>query len=131
LHLHAFLTSALDGGEWSASRPGRFIPSERAPWYQLDRRLGGPQSPSGRGGGEKNAQPLPELKPPIIQPVAQHYTTELSRRYSSTRSTRKQTWSKLTALCHFPKISLIFWSYRLFGRDTQNTRGNENIQNVG
>jgi hypothetical protein len=24
------LTSALDGGEWSASRPGRFTPSERA-----------------------------------------------------------------------------------------------------
>ena len=22
--LHSFLTSALDGGEWSASRPGRF-----------------------------------------------------------------------------------------------------------
>jgi hypothetical protein len=25
------LTSALDGGEWSASRPGRFIPKERTP----------------------------------------------------------------------------------------------------
>jgi hypothetical protein len=25
------LTSALDGGEWSASRPGRFSPRERAP----------------------------------------------------------------------------------------------------
>jgi len=25
------LTSALDGGEWSASRFGRFIPRERAP----------------------------------------------------------------------------------------------------
>jgi hypothetical protein len=25
-----FLTSALVGGEWSASRPGRFIPGERA-----------------------------------------------------------------------------------------------------
>jgi hypothetical protein len=25
------LTSALDGGEWSASRPGRFIPRERIP----------------------------------------------------------------------------------------------------
>jgi hypothetical protein len=24
-------TSALDGGEWSASRPGRFTPRERAP----------------------------------------------------------------------------------------------------
>jgi hypothetical protein len=26
-----FLTSALTGGEWSASRPGRFTPVERAP----------------------------------------------------------------------------------------------------
>jgi hypothetical protein len=25
------LISALDGGEWSASRPGRFTPRERAP----------------------------------------------------------------------------------------------------
>jgi hypothetical protein len=25
------LTSALDGGEWSASRAGRFTPSERVP----------------------------------------------------------------------------------------------------
>jgi hypothetical protein len=31
IQLHAFLTSALDGGEWSASRPGRFTPRERAP----------------------------------------------------------------------------------------------------
>jgi hypothetical protein len=28
---HIFLTSALVGGEWSASRPGRFNPGERAP----------------------------------------------------------------------------------------------------
>jgi hypothetical protein len=26
-----FLTSALVGGEWSTSRPGRFTPRERAP----------------------------------------------------------------------------------------------------
>jgi len=38
------LTSALDGREWSASRPGRFTPREKHPWYPLDRRLGGPQS---------------------------------------------------------------------------------------
>jgi hypothetical protein len=25
------LTSALDGGDWSASRPGRFTPRERTP----------------------------------------------------------------------------------------------------
>jgi hypothetical protein len=28
---HAFSTSVLDGGEWSASCPGRFTPRERAP----------------------------------------------------------------------------------------------------
>jgi hypothetical protein len=29
--IHIFLISALVGGEWSASRPGRFTPGERAP----------------------------------------------------------------------------------------------------
>jgi len=31
VQLHAFLTSALDGGEWSASRAGYFTPMERVP----------------------------------------------------------------------------------------------------
>jgi hypothetical protein len=30
VYIHIFLTSALAGGEWSASRPGRFTPGERA-----------------------------------------------------------------------------------------------------
>jgi hypothetical protein len=38
-----------------------------------------PQRRSGYGGEEKNSQPLPGLEPPIIQPVPQRYTTELSR----------------------------------------------------
>jgi hypothetical protein len=45
----------------------------------LDRRLGGPQSRSGRGGEEKNSHALLGLEPPIIQPIAQRYATELSR----------------------------------------------------
>jgi hypothetical protein len=32
----------------------------------------------GRGGEEKISQPLPRLEPPIIRPVAQRNTTELS-----------------------------------------------------
>jgi len=28
--LHSFLTSALDGSQWSASRPGHFTPEIRA-----------------------------------------------------------------------------------------------------
>jgi hypothetical protein len=30
IELHAFLALALDGGEWSASRPDCFTPRERA-----------------------------------------------------------------------------------------------------
>jgi len=37
------------------------------------------QSQSGRGSEQKNSQPLPRLKPPIIEPVVRRYTTELSR----------------------------------------------------
>jgi hypothetical protein len=41
------LTSALDGGEGSISRPGRFTPQGKNPWYPLGRKLGGPRSRSG------------------------------------------------------------------------------------
>jgi hypothetical protein len=52
-------------------------PQGKGPWYLLNRSLGGPQSRSGRGGEEKNSQPLPGLEPLIIQPVAQSYTMSL------------------------------------------------------
>jgi hypothetical protein len=31
IYIHGFLTLALDGGDWSASRPGSSIPGERVP----------------------------------------------------------------------------------------------------
>jgi hypothetical protein len=31
VYIHVFLTSAVVGGEWSASRPGSFTPGDRAP----------------------------------------------------------------------------------------------------
>jgi hypothetical protein len=31
VYIHIFLTSELIGGEWSASRPGRFIPVKELP----------------------------------------------------------------------------------------------------
>jgi hypothetical protein len=73
------LTSVLDGGEWSSSHPLPLYPQGKSHWYPLDRRLGGPQSRSVRGGEEENCQPLAGLESPIIQPVAQRCTTELSR----------------------------------------------------
>jgi hypothetical protein len=40
------------------------LPPGKETLVPLDRRLGGPQSQCGRGGEEKNSQPLPELEPP-------------------------------------------------------------------
>jgi hypothetical protein len=70
------LTSALDGGEWSASRSGRFTPRERAP---STHRIGGwvgPRAVLDAVVKRKIPSPRRESNPrtPIIQPVAQHYT---------------------------------------------------------
>jgi hypothetical protein len=55
------------------------LPPGKSSWYPLDGRLGEPQSRSGRGGEEKNSEPLPGIEHPIIQHVAQRYTAEPSR----------------------------------------------------
>jgi hypothetical protein len=66
--LHAFLTSGLDTGEWSASSPGRFTLRGKNPRHPLNRRIGGPQSRSGRRGEKKNSQYLPEVEPQSYSP---------------------------------------------------------------
>jgi hypothetical protein len=64
VQLHAFLISELDGGEWSASRSGRFTPGS------LDRRLGGTQSRSRHSGEEKKFPASSGDRTPIVQPEA-------------------------------------------------------------
>jgi hypothetical protein len=54
------------------------------PWYPLDRRLGGPQSRSGRGSEEKCSQPMPGIEPQNPDRPARSLVsipTELSRLY--------------------------------------------------
>ena len=41
------MTAALEGGEWSAARPGRTLPPGKS-GYPFYRRLGGPQGRPGR-----------------------------------------------------------------------------------
>jgi hypothetical protein len=43
--------------------PRPLYPQGKNPWYPLDRRLGGPQNRSGRGGEEKTSQPPPGIEP--------------------------------------------------------------------
>jgi hypothetical protein len=44
VYIHAILTSALDGDEWSAWCPGRFIAKERAPYTNWIEGWEGPRS---------------------------------------------------------------------------------------
>jgi hypothetical protein len=68
--MHIFLTSALVGGEWSASRPGKFTPGTH--WTG-----GWVGSRAGLDDVEKRNS-LPYLgsnsDPSVVQPVASHYT---------------------------------------------------------
>jgi hypothetical protein len=70
------LTSALDGGEWSATRPGRFTPRERAPGTHWVRGRVGPKAVLDAVVKKKIPSPRRESNPtiPIVRPVAQRYT---------------------------------------------------------
>jgi len=66
---------ALEGGEWSASRPGRFLPPGKTR-YPLYRRLCGTQARSGQV--QKISHP-PGFVPRTVQPVASRYTDYATR----------------------------------------------------
>jgi hypothetical protein len=70
------LTSALDGGKWSVSRPGRFTPKKRAPGTYWVGGWVGPRTVLGAVGKRKIPSPRRESNPrtPIVQLVAQRYT---------------------------------------------------------
>jgi hypothetical protein len=70
------LTSALDGGEWSASRSGRFTPRERDPGTHWIGGWVGPRAVLDAVVKRKILSSRRESNPrtPIIQPVAQRYT---------------------------------------------------------
>jgi hypothetical protein len=68
--LLCFQTSALEGGEGSASRPGRLLPPGKT-LYPLYRRLGGPK---GRSGQVRKSLPPPGFDPRTVKPVASRYT---------------------------------------------------------
>jgi len=68
------MTAALEGGEWSAARPGRTLPpgKTRYPFY---RRLGGPQ---GRSGRAENLVPT-GIRFRTVQPIVSRYTDWATR----------------------------------------------------
>jgi hypothetical protein len=75
VYIHIFLTSALVGGEWSGSRPGRFTPWKRAPGTYW---IGGWVDPTAGLDDMEKRKFLTlsglELRPSVVQLVASRYT---------------------------------------------------------
>jgi len=65
---------AWEGGEGSASCPGRSLPPGKT-WYPLYKRLGGPQGQSGQAW---KILPPPGFNPWTVHPVASHYTDQVT-----------------------------------------------------
>jgi hypothetical protein len=68
-----FLTSVLDGGEWSASRSGHFISGGRASGTHWVGGWVGPRA--GLDAADRKTMNTPvENRTPVVQPVAHRYT---------------------------------------------------------
>ena len=87
------VTAALEGGEWSAARPGRTLPPGRTR-YPFYRRLGEPQGRSGQG--RKISSP-PGFDPGPSSPVAQSLY-RLSYRATFTRLMQRNKWKERSDL---------------------------------
>ena len=88
------MTAALEGGEWSAARPGRTLPpgETRYPFY---RRLGGLQSRSGRAVNLF----LTGIRFRTVQPVVSRYTDWATRP---------------TCICIYVYVYINEWFKRIF-----------------
>ena len=92
------MTTTLEEGEGSASRPGRSSPPGKTR-YPLYRRLAGPQ---GRSEQVRKISSPPGLDPRTVQPVASHYTDWATRPISC-----YEVFFKLRKFCQ---------RYRIFSR---------------
>jgi hypothetical protein len=70
VYIHIFLTSALAGGEWSGSRPGRFTPGTHwiGSWVGPRVGLGSVEMRKFLTNRASNSDPS------VVQPVASRYT---------------------------------------------------------
>jgi hypothetical protein len=60
---YSFLTSALDGGEWSASRLGRALPPGKGPPVPIVQEAGWAPEPVWTQRFEEKSLPLPGIEP--------------------------------------------------------------------
>jgi hypothetical protein len=94
VYIYIFLTSALVGGEWTASRPGHFTPVETAPGTHW---IGGSVDPRAGLDDEKKRKFLPypdsNSDPSIVHPIAIPITLSrllMKRKKENNNKTKKE-----------------------------------------
>jgi hypothetical protein len=79
---YSFSTTALDGGEWSASCPGHVLPQGKGPPVPIVQEAGWAPEPVWTQRLEEKSVHLcrgSNLDRPVVQPVARHYTDWATR----------------------------------------------------
>jgi hypothetical protein len=71
---YSFLTSALEGGEWSASRPGRALPQGKEPTVPIVQEAGWAPEPVWRQRLEEKSSASVGDRIPAVQSVVRHCT---------------------------------------------------------
>jgi hypothetical protein len=71
---YSFLTSALEGGEWSASRPGRALPPGKEPPERIVYEAGWTAEPVWTQRLEEKSSSSVGDRTPAVQSSARHYT---------------------------------------------------------
>jgi hypothetical protein len=116
---YSFLTSALDGGERSASRPGRTLPPGKGHSVPIGQEAGWTPEPVWTQRLEEKSSCIcrgSNLDRPVVQSVAKYYTdwgTRLLTDFRGTRIYRARIW----------KINSEHKITSHFQNDTENKRG--------
>jgi len=93
LQLYSFLTSVLDGGEWSTLRPGGFNL-----WIHWRGGWVGPRA--GLNDFDKNFLPLPGLNPGLSSQQPSHYT-DYSNKTTWDNTRTQATKLRITFYCYY------------------------------
>jgi hypothetical protein len=85
---YPFLTSVLEGGEWSASRPGRALPPDKEPPVPFVQEAGWAPEPVWKQRLQKKTSASVRDRTPAVQSVVRHYTDWATPAHDSSMGVR-------------------------------------------
>jgi hypothetical protein len=89
---YSFLTSALEGGEWSASRPGRALPPGKLTPVPTVQEAGWAPQPVWKQRLEEKSSASVGDRTPAVQAVVRHYTDWATPAHIRKKVRRNWTW---------------------------------------